>query len=106
MNKAQCVNNVNLQSLNGRILVSINWVFGVNRSALVRPAKTLTDLRVLRIRTDSLRNWNGEEQIVVVQIQWYTRVMDRSKKRKWDIGRWKWAGSLEITAAGGQDFVR
>ena len=27
--------------MNSKNLASINWVFGVNRSALVRPAKTL-----------------------------------------------------------------
>ena len=44
MNKAECTNKVNLQSLNR----SVNrLVFGVNRGALVRPAKTLTDPRIL-----------------------------------------------------------
>ena len=44
VNEAECINKVNLQSLNS----SVNrLVFGVNRSALVRPAKTLTDPRIL-----------------------------------------------------------
>ena len=43
VNEAECINKVNLQSLNS----SVNRrVFGVNRSALVRPAKTLTDPRI------------------------------------------------------------
>ena len=44
VNEAECINKVNLQSPNR----SVNrLVFGVNRSALVRPAKTLTDPRIL-----------------------------------------------------------
>ena len=51
MNEAGCINKVNLQSLHR----SVNrLVFGVNRSALVRPAKTLTDPRVLGL-TESYR---------------------------------------------------
>lgn len=46
VNEAQCINNVKLQSLNRKFLASINWVFRVNRIALVRPAKTLTDPRI------------------------------------------------------------
>ena len=49
-------NSVNLQSLNSKVLASVNWLFGVNRSALVPPAKTLRDPRALRIRTDDLKN--------------------------------------------------
>ena len=41
VNDGQSVNSVKLQSLDSKDLASINWVFGVNRSASVRPAKTL-----------------------------------------------------------------
>ena len=43
MNEAECINKVNLQSLNRRVN---RLVFGVNRSALVLAAKTLADPRV------------------------------------------------------------
>ena len=49
------INNVKLQSVNSPILGSINWIFGVNRRALVRPAKTLRDPRVWRNGTDGLK---------------------------------------------------
>ena len=43
----------------GLSLASINWFLGVNRSALVRAVKTLTDPRALRIGRDSLKNRKG-----------------------------------------------
>ena len=42
------------------VLGSINGIFGVNRRALVRPAKTLRDPRVWWIGTDGLKNRNVE----------------------------------------------
>ena len=58
MNEAKCINKVNLQSLHR----SVNrLVFGVNRSALVRPAKTLTDPRILSY---------GIVQVSLEEIEW------------------------------------
>lgn len=60
VNERQRTNNVSLQSVNGKILGSINWIFGVNRRGLVWPAKTLKDPRVWRIGTDDVKNKNRE----------------------------------------------
>ena len=58
MNEAKCINKVNLQSLHR----SVNrLVFGVNRSALVRPAKTLTDPRILSY---------GIVQVFLEEVEW------------------------------------
>lgn len=111
-------NNVNLQRLNSKILALINWLFGVNRSALVPPAKTLTDPRALRIRTDDLKN---EEQKWSIRDSRRTNTrtpngnMGQSKEwqeRKWDIGIWQmevsvgWLTGQEIKSRWGQDFAR
>lgn len=58
--------------------------------------RPFTDPRVLRIRTDDLKDRNREQGILVVQIHGQpTVITDQRKERKWDIGTLadaKWAG--------------